>query len=253
MPGSVDINCDMGESFGAWSMGDDGSLLRYVSSASVACGFHAGDPRVMRETVARVRDAGVSLGAHPGLPDLGGFGRRRMDVSVQDAYDMVVYQVGALAGFASAAGVPLRHVKPHGALYNMAAENRELAEAIARAVRDVDSSLRLFGLSGSELIAAATAAGLASVSEVFADRAYTSAGALVSREHANALVRPSEAGARAVKMVREGVVDAIDGVQLRVVAETICVHGDGPDAVEIARQLRAALEAAGLEIRASGS
>lgn len=168
----IDLNCDMGEGFGAWTMGDDLALLDQVTSANIACGFHAGDPATMRRVVQAAAARGVQIGAHPGLPDLQGFGRRVMQVSPADAYAMVVYQVGALAGFARAAGTRLNHVKPHGALYNMAARDRALADALAQAVHDIDASLVFFGLAGSEMIRAAQARGLQAASEVFADRAY---------------------------------------------------------------------------------
>jgi 5-oxoprolinase (ATP-hydrolysing) subunit A len=249
---TVDLNCDMGESFGPWRMGDDEAVLPHVTSASVACGFHAGDPVTMDHTVVRVRKHGVALGAHPGLPDLVGFGRRAMPLFQDEAYAMVVYQVGALGAFARARGVRLAHVKPHGALYNMAARDHQLAAAIVEAVRDVDPELVLFGLAGSALVRAGEAAGLQVASEVFADRNYMPDGSLVSRsDDANAYVQTeTEAVERAVRMVTEGRVRAIDGADVAVRADTICIHGDGPNAVPFARGLRTALEAAGVHVRA---
>lgn len=232
----TDLNCDVGESFGAWPMGSDAEIMRHVTSANIACGFHAGDPSVMRKTVAIAVEHGVAIGAHPGFPDLAGFGRRRMQLSAAEVYDLVVYQVGALMGVAASQGARARHVKPHGALYNMAAEDRELADAIARAVRDVDATLLLFGLAGSALLEAARAAGLHAVGEAFPDRGYAADGSLLPRSHADAVVRdPREAAVRAVQMAREG-------------AGTLCIHGDAPGAVQIARAVREALDQAEVQV-----
>lgn len=250
----VDLNCDMGESFGAYRIGADEEVLPHVTSANIACGFHGGDPAVMRRTVAAALAYGVAVGAHPGLPDLVGFGRRAMDITPEEAYDLVVYQVGALAAFAAAAGTRLSHVKPHGALYNMAAATPSLSESIAHAVRDVDAGLVLFALAGSHLVRAGEAAGLRTASETFADRAYMADGALVSRKRPDAMVTDaSEAVRRAVRMVREGVVRAVSGEDVSIRADTICIHGDGAHAAEFARALRAALEAGGIEVRAVGA
>lgn len=247
----VDLNCDLGESFGAYTIGADESVLPYITSASVACGFHGGDPAVMRQTVDRAKALDVAIGAHPGLPDLVGFGRRAMDITPDDAYDMVVYQIGALAAFASAAGTRLRHVKPHGALYNMAAVKRELADAIARAVHDVDRDLVLFGLAGSQLLSAADAVGLRAASEAFADRNYMPDGTLVSRRRADAQIADTrDAVHRAVRLVLDGQVRSIDGTDIPVRAETICIHGDGPHAADFARALRSAFESEGIVVRA---
>ncbi|MCI0570311.1 MAG: LamB/YcsF family protein [Myxococcaceae bacterium] len=249
----VDLNCDMGESFGAWRMGDDEAVLPHVTSVSIACGFHAGDPSVMLRTVRAAAERGVAIGAHPGLPDLVGFGRRRMSVSPDEAYALVVYQVGALLGFTRAVGTRLAHVKPHGALYNMAAADTALAAAIARAVRDVDSGLVLFGLAGSALITEAERAGLRVASEVFPDRGYEADGSLASRGKPGALVTdPEEAARRAVRMVVEGKVAASDGRDVTVRADTLCVHGDGPHAADIARLLRQRLQEAGVQVLAPG-
>jgi UPF0271 protein len=250
----VDINCDMGESFGAYEIGADDEVLPYVTSANIACGFHGGDPTVMRKTVAAAAKHGVAVGAHPGLPDLMGFGRRAMQVTPDEVYDLLIYQIGALLGFAQAAGVRLAHVKPHGALYNMAAAQPALADAIARAVRDVDSRLVLFGLAGSHLLKAAERAGIASASEAFADRNYLHDGALVPRSRPDAMVADvDEAVRRAVRMVKEGVVPDVEGEEIPIRADTICIHGDGPHAAPLARQLRAGLQAAGIEVVASGA
>jgi UPF0271 protein len=250
---TVDLNCDMGESFGPWRMGDDAAVLPHVTSASIACGFHAGDPMTMYRTVSAALAHGVAVGAHPGLPDLAGFGRRAMAVQPVDVYAMVVYQVGALAAFARSQGARLAHVKPHGALYNMAAADADLADAIAQAVDAVDPELALFGLAGSHLLHAAEARGLRAVSEVFADRHYMPDGSLVPRARPDAMVTDeAQATARAVRMAREGRVTAVDGSDIAVRADTICIHGDGPHAVAFARGLRAALEQAGVTVRAPG-
>ena len=248
---SVDLNCDTGESFGAWTLGADADVLAEVTSANIACGYHAGDPATMRRTIDLALERGVALGAHPGLPDLAGFGRRVIEVTAGEVYDMVVYQVGALTAFATARGARLAHVKPHGALYNMAATRPPLADAIARAVRDVDSRLLLFGLAGSALVAAARAIGLVAVEEVFADRRYAPNGTLVSRQERGAVIEDAgTAVGQAVRMVRDGRVAAIDGSELTVCADTICIHGDTPGAAGHARALRAALAAAGIEVAA---
>jgi UPF0271 protein len=253
MADRVDLNCDMGESFGAYRIGADDAVFPYITSANVACGFHGGDPSVMRATLARARELGVSVGAHPGLPDLIGFGRRSMDVTPDEVYDMFVYQIGALLGFARVTRAELRHVKAHGALYNMAAVRRELAAAIARAVRDVDRTLILFGLPGSHLVAEGEAAGLATAGEAFADRNYMSDGTLVSRRRPDAQVHDAdEAVRRAVRMVREGKVTAVDGTELSMKVDTICIHGDGPHAAEFAQRLKRGFEAAGITVKTVG-
>jgi UPF0271 protein len=247
---SVDLNCDMGESFGPWRMGSDAAVLPYVTSASIACGFHAGDPTTMAYTIKEAMRNGVAIGAHPGLADLVGFGRRNMDVSHDEVYDMVLYQVAAIGGVARAHGATLAHVKPHGALYNMGAGNADLADAIARAVHDYDAGLILFGLAGSELLRAAEARGLATASEVFADRGYLPDSSLVPRTRADALVTDqAQAIARAVRMAREGRVTTVGGTDVTVRVDTICIHGDGPHAVPFARELRTALEREGVTVR----
>lgn len=248
---TIDINSDLGESFGAWRMGDDAALLAIVSSANIACGFHGGDPDIMRGTVALAVEHEVAIGAHVSLPDLQGFGRREMAVTPSEAYALTLYQVGALHGFAQAAGARLRHVKPHGALYNMAARDRRLADAIATAIRDFDPALRLFGLAQSALVDAGRALGLSVVAEAFADRRYRADGSLQPRREPDAvIVQSDEAIAQAMAMVREGRVHAVDGDIVELQADTLCVHGDGAHAVAFARQLRAALEAADIAVRA---
>jgi UPF0271 protein len=250
-PTTIDINCDLGESFGAWQMGDDAALLAVVSSANIACGFHAGDPDIMRHTVATAVEHHVAIGAHVSLPDLQGFGRREMSVTPNEAYAMTLYQVGALQGFTQAAGARLHHVKPHGALYNMAARDMKLADAIACAVRDFDPGLWLFGLAGSALPEAGRAAGLAVAAEAFADRGYRADGSLQPRREPGAVITESDqAIAQAMAMAREGKVRAVDGSIVTLKADTLCVHGDGAHAVAFARNLRAALEAAGIAIAA---
>ncbi len=249
----VDLNCDMGESYGAYTIGDDDAILPFVSSVSIACGFHGGDPSVMRSTVHSAAAHRVAIGAHPGLPDLAGFGRREMAVTPQEVYDMTAYQVGALRGIAGAAGVSLNHVKPHGALYNMAAVRKPIADAIALAIRDIDSSLILVALSGSCLIDAGRAQGLRTASEVFADRNYLSDGTLVPRSSPHALVLDADiAAARAVRMVQARRVTAVDGSEVAVLADTICIHGDADHAPQFAQRIRAALAAAGIAVLAVG-
>ena len=254
MAKSVDLNCDMGESFGAWRMGADAAVMPSITSANIACGFHAGDPGVMRETVRLAVDAGVAVGAHPGYPDLAGFGRRDLHVSARELEDMLVYQIAALAGFARAAGVELKHVKAHGALYNMAARDRRLSDAIARAVLSFDSSLVLFGLAGSVMLAAGRDAGLRVAAEGFADRMYEPDGSLTPRSRPGAVVEdPADVARRAVRMVRDGAVITSAGSVLPLQIDTICVHGDTPGADVSARELRRALTEAGIVVRAVGA
>lgn len=253
MTDRIDLNCDMGESFGAYHIGADEEVFPHITSANVACGFHGGDPTVMRTTLARARDHGVAIGAHPGFPDLIGFGRRNIDVTADEVYDLVVYQIGALLGFAAAAGMQMQHVKAHGALYNMAVGKPQLAAAIARATRDVDRDLVLFGLPGSHLISEGESAGLRTASEAFADRNYMSDGTLVSRRRPDAHVHDAgEAVTRAIRMVRDGMVTPVDGPDIAMRIDTICIHGDGPHAAEFARQLRAGFERAGIVVSAIG-
>jgi 5-oxoprolinase (ATP-hydrolysing) subunit A len=248
MTKTIDLNCDMGESFGAWTMGDDAQVLEYVSSANVACGFHAGDPETMRRTVEAAAARGVAIGAHPSLPDLAGFGRREMRVSAAEAHAFTLYQIGALAAIARAAGTRLSHVKPHGALYNMAARERVLADAIAAAVRAFDAGLILVGLAGSELPKAGEAAGLAVAHEAFTDRRYEADGSLMSRTKPGAVIDDVDAAlAQAISLATRGEADGPAGV-LHIRADTLCVHGDRPDAAVFARRLRRGLEDAGLSI-----
>lgn len=250
----IDFNCDMGEGYGAWRMGDDVALLDHVTSANIACGFHAGDPATIHRTVKAAVEKGVAIGAHPSLPDLQGFGRRPMHITPEEVYDITVYQVGAVDAFARACGGRLNHVKAHGALYNMAAKDRALADAIAAAVRDVDRTLVLFGLSGSQWIAAAQAAALTAAAEVFADRSYQDDGSLTPRGRPGAMIEDVEVSIAQVKrMVLDGIVRAQSGKEVPVRADTLCIHGDQPGALEFARRIRAALAEVGVEIRAIGA
>jgi UPF0271 protein len=245
---SVDLNCDLGESFGAYKLGLDEQVIRHISSANVACGFHAGDPNVMRKTVRLAKEAGVSIGAHPGLPDLQGFGRRNMDIMPEEAKATTLYQIGALAAFCKAEGVQLHHVKPHGALYNMA--GNALATAICEAVQSFDPELVLLGLSGSQMLKAAEKLGLPCAREVFADRAYEEDGSLVSRSKPGSMIEDEkEAIERVLRMVTEAKVRAITGVDIPIQADSICVHGDGPKALAFVVKIGAALETEGIEVR----
>lgn len=247
----VDLNCDMGESFGAWSMGDDAAIMPLITSANVAAGFHAGDPGTIRTTVQRAVDHGVAVGAHPSLPDLAGFGRRIMKLSAREAHDLVLYQAGAVAAFAHAAGARLHHVKPHGALYNMAARDPELADAIAAAVKDLGDGVLLYGLAGSAMTAAAGRCGVQAVQEVFADRSYQADGTLTPRDRPDALITDEQlAVAQALSMVEHGRVRATDGTAVAVTADTLCLHGDQPGALGFARALRAAFEQRGIAVAA---
>jgi UPF0271 protein len=246
---SIDLNADVGESLGPWSMGDDERLIPLVSSVNIACGFHAGDPATIQRTVGLAVAAGAAIGAHPGYPDLVGFGRRNMDMTPEDLEAAIVYQVGAVSAFATSAGSALRHVKAHGALYNRAAEDASIAVTIANAVRRCSPDLVLVGLAGSALLDAGRDAGLAVAADGFPDRAYEPDGSLRSRRLPGAMISDSAAVAeRAVAMARDGVVIAVDGSTIKVEVDTLCLHGDTPGAVEHAAAVRAALEAAGIGI-----
>lgn len=236
----VDLNCDLGESFGAWKMGNDEAILPLISSANIACGFHAGDFDTMRKTVELALDYEVAMGAHPGLPDLQGFGRRNMAITPKEAYNMVVYQVGALQGFIRALGGKLHHVKPHGALYNMAATNESLALAIAHAIADVSQGEAiLYGLSGSALIRAGREVGVPVMNEVFADRTYQTDGTLTPRIDANALITDhKDSIAQVLQMVESNAVTTVTGEVIALEADTICVHGDGASALQFVEEIR---------------
>ena len=245
----INLNADLGESFGAWKMGDDDALLRVVCSANIACGFHAGDPLVMQRTVRTALAAGVTLGAHPAYPDLQGFGRRPMRLAPAELQAAVIYQVGALAGFAAAEGGRLTHVKPHGALNNQACEDAALADCVARAVRAFDRELILLAPACSELLAAGERAGLPVAAEIFADRAYTDAGTLVPRAEAGAVLHDAEAVvAHVLRLLDAGGIVARSGKVLPTPMHSICVHGDTVGAVDNARRLRTALEARGARL-----
>lgn len=245
----VDLNCDLGESFGVYNIGNDDAILPYVSSVNIACGFHAGDPSVMHSTVAKALEHDVSIGAHPGLPDLIGFGRRMMHVSPNEVHDYMIYQIGALDGFIRALGGKMNHVKPHGALYNLAAVNSEIADAIAKAIYKVNPELLLFGLASSEFVRAGEKYNLRVVQEVFADRTYQSNGTLTNRKESNALITNEEDAIRQVlQMVQKGNVQAVDGTIVSIAAHTICIHGDGVHAVDFAKSIYYALQQAQINI-----
>ncbi|AIR91699.1 LamB/YcsF family protein [Pseudomonas cremoricolorata] len=247
----LDFNSDLGEGFGAYRMGDDDAVLAQITSANIACGFHAGDPRIMRHTVAAALKNAVAVGAHPSFPDLQGFGRRNMTLSADEAYACVLYQVGALQAFVTAQGGRLQHVKPHGALYNQAAADPVLARAICEAVRDLDPQLYLYGLANSELTHAAQALGLAVRHEVFADRTYQADGTLTPRSQAGAMITDADqAVAQVLGMLREGHVVAVDGSTVPVQADTLCIHGDQPGAAAFAQAIRQALTREGVSVRA---
>lgn len=247
----VDLNADVGESFGVCSIGEDAALVASVTSVSVAAGVHSGDPTVLRQTIRLAKAHGVAVGAHPGLPDLAGFGRREMRLTPREAEDLVLYQIAAVAGVAAAEGIRLQHVKLHGALYNMAARDIDLARAIVRAVSAADRSLLLFAPAGSEMAKAAASDGIAVACEAFADRAYNADGSLVGRGAPGALItQPDEVVARVWRMLLDHVVTALDGVEVPIRADTICIHSDTPGSGGLAAALRAGLEAAGVRLQA---
>jgi len=243
----IDLNCDMGESFGAWTMGDDEALMPHVTSASIACGWHAGDPAVMRRTIRLAKRHGVRIGAHPGYPDLIGFGRRPMQLSPAEVRDSLLYQIGALSAFAKAEGVKLQHVKPHGALYHAASKDPVMAKAIAEAIAEADPTLIVVGLPRSELVEAGQEARLKVAREGFGDRAYNEDGSLVSRRLPGALITDPDAVADRVLMMLEGKARAITGRTIAIAVDTICLHGDTPGAAGIARRLRERLVEAGVQ------
>lgn len=246
----IDLNCDLGEGFGPYKVGDQDDILKYISSANIACGFHSGDPTIMRTTVKKALEHGVKIGAHPGLPDLIGFGRREMKISAEEVYDSVIYQIGALQGFLSTCHEKMHHVKPHGALYNMAAKDRNLAEAIAQAVKDVSPSLILYGLSGSELTKAGERIGLQTAYEVFADRTYQADGSLTSRTEPGALITDTNQSiAQVLHMVKNGFVRSLSGEDIQLRADTVCVHGDSKDALTFVRHIKQTLEENHVKIR----
>jgi 5-oxoprolinase (ATP-hydrolysing) subunit A len=246
----VDLNCDLGESFGAFKIGNDEEIMPYITSANIACGFHAGDSGIMNHTVQLASKHGVKIGAHPGFPDLAGFGRRNMNLTPEEVYTMVLYQIGALQAFVKANGTKLHHVKPHGALYNMCAVHAPLADAVARAIRDVDPSLVLYGLANSELMKAGEKYSISTAQEVFADRTYQADGTLTPRTEKNALIKDDElAIQQTLQMVLENKVVSTTGESVHIVADTICLHGDGEHALSFARKIRAALEREGIAVK----
>jgi UPF0271 protein len=248
----IDLNSDVGESFGNYTLGLDSDLIPLISSANIACGYHAGDPSVMRKTVATAVGCGVALGAHPGLPDLVGFGRRAMDVSIEEIKDFVTCQIGALQAVAALQGARLQHVKPHGALYNMAVKNPAIWEAVAEVMAGLDPQLILFVLAGAdrqELEAMGRRCGIRIAFEFFADRAYNPDGSLLSRKLPGAVLHDHEAvAAKVLKLVQEGRVGAVDGTDIEMRAETICVHGDNPRALALVKKIRETLDLAGVSV-----
>ena len=249
----VDLNCDLGESFGNYKLGLDEEVIKFISSANVACGFHASDPLVMAKTVKIAKDAGVAVGAHPGFPDLVGFGRRNMNVLPAELKAMVQYQIGALKAFCDSNKVKMQHVKPHGAMYNMAAKDEKLAIAIAEGIAEVDDSLILLGLSGSEMLKATEKIGLKSKKEVFADRAYEEDGTLVARTKNGSMITDENLAIEQVlQMIKKGSVKAVTGKEIPIEADSICVHGDSPKALDFVKKIRAALLSEGIELCAMG-
>ena len=247
---TIDLNCDMGESYGAWTMGADAEVMPFITSANVACGFHGGDPATIRKTVRLAVDHGVAIGAHPSLPDLQGFGRRAMKISAQDMYDLVVYQAGAVEAFARAAGSRLHPVKCHGALYNMAANDEALSEGMARAARDL-GGVMLYVLSNSKMMETARRLGVPVAGEVFPDRGYSDDGTLAPRDRPGGMVEDAGAAVkRAIAMVQEGYVTSLSGKRVSVSADTLCLHGDQPGAAAFARAIRAAFADRGIALAA---
>ncbi|MGW9963377.1 5-oxoprolinase (ATP-hydrolyzing) subunit A [Staphylococcus hominis] len=246
----VDLNCDLGEAFGNYSFGGDKDIIPLITSANIACGFHAGDENVMNQTVKLAKENHVSIGAHPGLPDLKGFGRRKMDINLTEVYNLIVYQLGALEGFCKVHQTRINHVKPHGALYNMGAKNKDIAKAIAKAIYDFDSAIMLVGLSNSLLISEAKEIGLKTASEVFADRRYEDNGQLVNRKESDAVITDTdEALKQVLKMVTENKVISRNGKEIDLETDTICVHGDGKHALEFVEQIRKKLTKEGIDIQ----
>ena len=246
----VDLNCDLGESFGAYKIGKDKDIIPLISSANVACGAHAGDPDVMAKTADICKSSGISMGAHPGFFDLMGFGRRNLAVSPEEAKNLIIYQIGALDAFAKSRGIKLAHVKPHGALYNMAAKDARLAAAIAEGIYSYNPELILLGLSGSEMLRAAESIGLPCAAEVFADRAYEDDGTLVARSKPGAMIKDEdEAVSRVIKMIKEHRVTTISGKEIEISPASVCVHGDSEKALLFVKKIRDALTSENIEIK----
>jgi UPF0271 protein len=251
---TIDLNCDMGEAFGNYDMPNDEKLMDYITSANIACGFHAGDYSVMQRTVELAVRKGIAIGAHPGLPDLQGFGRRELKITPSEAYQITLYQIGALQGFVKAANGRMNHVKPHGALYNMAAKDLHLAEAIVKAIKDFDDTLILYGLSGSEMINAAQQAGIKTASEVFADRSYQDDGSLTPRNQPNAVLsNETVVKEQLLMMVKNGMVQTVSKKNIRLAADTICLHGDGNHALSFAKMVSDTLKTEGIKLKAPGN
>jgi len=247
---TVDLNCDMGESFGAWKMGDDAAVMPFITSANIACGFHGGDPATIRKTVRLALDHGVAVGAHPSLPDIQGFGRRVMKISPQEMYDLVVYQAGAVEAFARAAGSKLHHIKCHGALYNMAATDEGLSDAMARAAKDL-GNVRLYALSNSTMMKIAKQKGLPVSGEVFADRGYSDDGTLAPRDKPGGMIEDAAQSVKqALGMIEDGIVVSLGGKRVPVAADTLCLHGDQPGAAKFAAELRKTFKQKGIQVAA---
>jgi UPF0271 protein len=245
----IDLNCDMGESYGAWKMGDDAGIMPLISSANIACGFHGGDPATIRKTVRLAVDNGVAIGAHPSLPDIQGFGRRVMKISAQDMYDLVVYQAGAVEAFARAAGAKLHHIKCHGALYNMAATDEALSEAMARAAKDL--GVMVYTLSNSTMMKVVKGKGVRALGEVFADRGYSDDGTLAPRDKPGGMIEDAQQSVKQVLgMIDDGIVVSLSGKRVPVAADTLCLHGDQPNAVAFAKKLRETFAQKGIQIEA---
>jgi UPF0271 protein len=245
----IDLNCDMGESYGAWKMGDDAAIMPLITSANIACGFHGGDPATIRKTVRLAVDNGVAIGAHPSLPDIQGFGRRVMKISPQDMYDLVVYQAGAVEAFARAAGSKLHHIKCHGALYNMAATDEGLSEAMARAAKDL--GVMVYTLSNSAMMKVVKGKGVRALGEVFADRGYSDDGTLAPRDKPGGMIEDAAQSVKqALGMIEDGIVVSLNGKRVPVAADTLCLHGDQPNAVVFAKKLRETFAQKGIQIAA---
>lgn len=248
----IDLNSDLGESFGHYKIGNDEEIMKYVSSVNIACGFHAGDPTTIKNTVNKALEAGVAIGAHPGFPDLQGFGRRNMHINPEEIYDLTLYQIGALNAFVKASGGKLHHVKPHGALYNMAAKDEQYSKAIVEAVLNIDEDLILYGLSGSQLTAVAKRYGLRCANEAFVDRTYNRSGQLTPRTELNSLIKTEEEALNQVlKMIHEKKVIATTGEEVSIEVDTLCIHGDGIKAVEFAQKVNNTLKQNNIIIQAS--
>lgn len=250
---NVDINCDMGESFGVYRLGSDEEMMAHITSANIACGYHGGDPIVMERTISLAKSHGVSVGAHPGFPDLVGFGRRNMELSPREVRNDLIYQVGALSAFAQIEGLSLQHVKPHGQLYNLTSKDEHMTRAICEAILALEKNLILVALSGSKMAEIASKSGLKIAREAFADRAYHKDGSLVSRKRQGSVIHdPERVAERVIRMVQEGKIQSIEGDLIDLEVDTICVHGDTPGAVQLAQTIRRKLQEAGIPVLSMG-